>query len=117
MATYEGRVTPGEMNWTVTVDKRPLNPRTDLFNHSPSGFSWGYNGSGPAQCALAILAHHLWRTRDLPKARADAEALRLHQDFKAAVIARLPKDQDFTLTSEQVEAALPDLRRSRMRSV
>ena len=42
----------------VTVDGRPLNPRLDLWNHSPTGFEWGYGGSGPAQLALAILADH-----------------------------------------------------------
>ena len=26
-----------------------------LVNHSPTGFSWGYMGSGPSQLALAIL--------------------------------------------------------------
>jgi hypothetical protein len=25
-----------------------------IRNHSPSGFNWGYGGSGPAQTALAI---------------------------------------------------------------
>ncbi len=33
----------------------PLPPRFDVRNHSPSGFEWGYGGSGPAQLALAIL--------------------------------------------------------------
>jgi len=28
-------------------------PRSDLRNHSPNGFEWGYSGSGPAQLALA----------------------------------------------------------------
>ena len=37
----------------VTKDGRKLNPRLDLFNHSPTGFEWGYGGSGPAQTALA----------------------------------------------------------------
>jgi len=34
---------------------RALRLRSDLFNHSPTGFEWGYGGSGPAQLALAIL--------------------------------------------------------------
>ena len=33
----------------------PLDPRYDLRNHSPTGFAWGYGGSGPSQLALAIL--------------------------------------------------------------
>ena len=34
----------------VTVEEkgqvRPLDPRLDLRNHSPTGFEWGYSGSG-----------------------------------------------------------------------
>jgi len=67
----------------VRVDYHPLPPRNDLFNHSPNGFEWGYRGSGPAQLALAILAHH---TRD------DGRAVRLHQIFKDDIIALLDKD-------------------------
>lgn len=39
------------------VSQNPLPLRLDLGNHSPSGFSTGYNGSGPHQLALALLAH------------------------------------------------------------
>ena len=53
--------------------------RLDLFNHSPSGLNWGYDGSGPAQCALAILADYLDGDDQL--------ALLLHQDFKADFVA------------------------------
>jgi hypothetical protein len=62
---------------------RDLDPRLDLFNHSPTGFEWGYGGSGPAQLALAILADAL----------GDEErALHLHQKFKFAVIGKLPHE-------------------------
>jgi len=54
--------------------------RLDLVNHSPSGLSWGYGGSGPAQCALAILADFLVNNDEL--------AVRLHQDFKQRFVAR-----------------------------
>jgi len=30
-------------------------PSQKLRNHSPSGFNWGYSGSGPAQTSLALL--------------------------------------------------------------
>jgi hypothetical protein len=29
----------------VTVNGRRLNPRFDLWNHSPTGFEWGSQGS------------------------------------------------------------------------
>ena len=69
----------------VRVDEKgelPLDPRYDLQNHSPTGFAWAYNGSGPAQLALAILAD---ATGD------DATALRHHQQFKFDKIAALPR--------------------------
>lgn len=41
----------------VTVDGRELTPRRSLrvINHSPSGFEWGYRGSGPSQLALGLV--------------------------------------------------------------
>jgi hypothetical protein len=36
--------------------RRDLDPRHDSRNHSPTGFEWGYSGSGPAQLALALAA-------------------------------------------------------------
>lgn len=41
----------------VTVDGVELSPARslELANKSPTGFEWGYGGSGPAQLALAIL--------------------------------------------------------------
>ena len=84
----------------VTVDGDLLDPRLDLYNHSPDGFEWGYGGSGPAQLALAILAHHL---------SDDEQALGLHQRFKSLVIAGLPK-RGWTLTGCQIEAALRSIR-------
>jgi Family of unknown function (DUF6166) len=63
--------------------RRPLSPRFDLIRHSPDGFQWSYEGSGPAQLALALLAD---ATRD------DALAQRHYQDFKREIIAPLQGD-------------------------
>ncbi|MEI6195743.1 MAG: DUF6166 domain-containing protein [Verrucomicrobiota bacterium] len=84
----------------VTVDGRPLNPRLDLWNHSPTGFEWGYGGSGPAQLALAILADHLGD---------DEQAFNFHHRFKWAVTAELPR-RSWTLTSQQIDQVLQTLR-------
>jgi len=51
--------------------------------HSPTGFEWGYGGSGPAHLALAILAD---ATEDLELARE------LHQRYKWDVVCKLPHD-------------------------
>src|SRR2546422_136834 len=77
----------------VRVNGHPLKPRLDLWNHSPTGFEWGYGGSGPAQLALAILADHL---------DDDDEAVRLHQDFKREVVANFNR-RGWTLTAEQIQ--------------
>jgi hypothetical protein len=97
MKTYEGRHEGRAA--IVTVDGKRLNPRFDLWNHSPTGFEWGYCGSGPAQLALAILADHC---------SDDELALNFYQRFKWAVIAELPY-RSWTLTSEQIEAVLNTL--------
>jgi len=53
-------------------------PSQRLINHSPSGFQWGYGGSGPAQLALALLFD----------ATTDPEmALANYQEFKLAFVA------------------------------
>ena len=80
----------------VTVDGEPLPPCQDLRAASADGFEWGYGGSGPAQLALALLADHL----------GDGEqALALHQEFKWAVVAGLPRER-WTLTSDEISRAL-----------
>lgn len=84
---------------TVLVGGKPLDPRLDLQDHSPTGFEWGYGGSGPAQLALAILAHHL---------QDNALALQLYQDFKMAVILPLVGDA-WGMTSLEVEQRVREL--------
>lgn len=60
----------------------PLHPRLDLHRHSPTGFEWGYSGSGPAQLALAMLA----------AVTGDDDATeKLYQRFKLQVIGALPR--------------------------
>jgi Family of unknown function (DUF6166) len=52
---------------------RPLPLHLELRNHSPTGFAWGYCGSGPAQLALAVLTDATGE---------QALALRHYQEFK-----------------------------------
>lgn len=82
-----------------TGEKTELDPRTDLANHSPDGFSWGYAGSGSAQLALAILAD----------ARGDSFATRHYQKFKRAVISTHPDDQPLSVSEAEIDAALGEV--------
>ena len=91
--TYRGY--PGGRVEVVTDGvSRPLDPRNDLVNHSPDGFQWGYHGSGPAQLALAMMAHSV----------GDRRALVQYHDFKSKVIASLSIDEGFTIDRDFVES-------------
>lgn len=93
---YEGMRLPG--GTLVRVNGQELSPRYDLRQHSPTGFEWGYGGSGPAQLALAILAHEY----------GEKFAEIWYQDFKWDVIARL-SGRAWNLTSEQIDAAMQQI--------
>lgn len=73
-------------------DARELDPRFKHCNNSPTGFEFGYGGSGPAQLAFAILA-------DVMHVEV-AHALK--QKFKSAVIGALPRNEPWQITEEQV---------------
>jgi len=88
------RGTPPDI--VIKRDGSPLELRLDLANKSPTGFSWGYLGSGPAQLALAILADYA----------DDETALRYYQRFKELVICALPQRGAWTLTAAHIETAL-----------
>ena len=93
MKVYEGgRSLDGAV---VTVDGKPLNPRFDLKRYSAMGFEWTYEGDGPRQLALAMLADHFGD---------DAKALALTDRFMRDVVSVL--DNAWCMTSEEIDAAL-----------
>ncbi|MEX2306900.1 MAG: DUF6166 domain-containing protein [Pirellulales bacterium] len=80
---------------SVTVDGRTLDPRFDLRTFSPAGFEWTYEGEGPRQLALAILADHF---------ADDQRALSQCENFMSRVVANL--DNYWQLSSEDINKAL-----------
>jgi hypothetical protein len=95
MKTYEGRRTIDGL--VVTVDGRPLSEHYDVKRFTTYGFEWTYEGESPQQLALAILYDHLG-----DKDRAIA----LSENFMKRVVANL--DNDWTLTSAEVDAAIKE---------
>jgi hypothetical protein len=93
---YHGRrdpTAPVGKECTVTVDGEPLALRYDLLSASPAGFEWSYGGSGPAQLAVALLAHAF-----------DDEFAKCHyQRFKREVVAKLPEER-WILRKRNLEA-------------
>src|SRR3954452_1120122 len=76
---------------------RKLPLRLELCPHSPTGFGWGYDGAAPAQLALAILAEG---TGD------DDLWVRLQQELKRELIARLAMTRRLQIDSRQVGESL-----------
>jgi hypothetical protein len=97
--TYFGTYDKAEHEWEVLVtnghDTLSLNARLDLMNHSPSGFAWGYGGSGPAQLALALLADVM--------ENADG-ALKLYGKFKWEKIAKIPMEASWSMTDAEIKS-------------
>jgi len=100
------------------VEKQPgqerLTPNRglELASHSPSGFEWGYGGSGPAQLALALL---------LDYSDDEEVALAQYTEFKNQVVSQLDctgpggrwrltgSDIDAVLRETSDEAAAPSI--------
>jgi hypothetical protein len=96
MKVYEGeRTLKGA---SVTVDGAPLPDRKEVRRFTKLGFEWGFQGPGPQQLALALLADHLEDT---------AKALALSEPFMRTVVAEL--DNAWRMTSEEIAAGLREI--------
>jgi hypothetical protein len=70
------------------------------IRHSPTGMSWGYGGSGPADLARSILIdfmglHSLDDRHDVPPTA-------MYHEFKFEIIAAVPPEPTFNLSGESV---------------
>lgn len=97
MKVYRGERTAAGCR--VTVDGAPLDPRHDLRTFSSEGFEWGYDGGGPRQLALAILADHFERAET---------ALAHHDRFRLNLVIGL-RDDLWSITSRDIERALSEI--------
>lgn len=81
-----------------------------VTHHSPTGFEWGYEGSGPADLALNILeavlrlleykgetTNDTWR-----KQRCFRWAYQLHQSFKREFVAQIPREGGKVYTNDVI---------------
>jgi len=72
----------------------PLEPSLKLRSHSPTGFSWGYHGSGPSQLALALLLDHTGN---------EDVALAHYEHFKRAFVSCFGFGEGFVIASNAIE--------------
>lgn len=91
---YEG-VVEVETEWEVFVNDEPFDHHESLeiCGHSPDGFAWGYGGSGVAQLALAMILNETGNP-------GLAQLRYIH--FKDDVLAKLPSNQGWKYTSDQL---------------
>ncbi len=86
-------------------NKMISSPLHHVVRHSPSGFEWGYAGSGPADTSLSILADYFGErpTKDVVYyGRGKAVHPALYQQFKRDFIVSAP-EKGFTITSDQIK--------------
>ena len=69
-----------------------LDPDEESKERSPSGFAWGYHGSGPTALARSILV-------DYTEAPPDPS---LVIEFRDAKIATLDQDEEFDLDGDEI---------------
>ena len=83
---------------SVTVDETHLNERFDIRVFTSHGFEWSYEGDGPRQLALAILAEHLGD---------DQEAQKYCESFMSRIVANF--GNEWEMTSDDVDTALKNI--------
>lgn len=109
MKMYEGRFIDLQdplSEEIVTVNGMRLLPERSLkvYSHSPTGFSWGYPGSGPAQLSLAILLDYY----------DDAEkALEFYQEFKLLTVCRWNQNRPWAISGAEIEDAVSAIAKGR----
>lgn len=91
---YDGPYGGGDVRlWRDEQGVAHANVPHALIVHSPTGFEWGYAGSGPADLALNILL----------AVSGDPEwSKRQHQHFKEQFLAALPSEGG-TITKKELD--------------
>jgi hypothetical protein len=116
---YRGkRCEPGVEVCVLVIDIRKRTRVRTLRHipfHSPAGFEWGYQGSGPADLALAILVDYFrerpprtgWLAgQKFSRWTVDSTAFTHHQDFKREIVARF--GDEWELDGVQIDTWLKD---------
>lgn len=76
-----------------------------IGKHSPTGFNWGYSGSGPHETAQCILADFLGYDPE----KQSGDIFLLPMKFKNSFVSRIPSTQSFTLTDIDLRARIEEI--------
>lgn len=111
---YQGKRTPDSVIVEVLTFQKGRRPLRHIPSHSPTGFSWGYGGSGPADLALAILVDHLkehppkdgYKNPKFSQWTVKSKAWKHHQPFKWHFVAKF--EDEWELYDTQIEKWLKE---------
>jgi hypothetical protein len=84
-----------------TLTPLPLYNGKGEVNHSPTGFEWGYYGSGPSQLAYAILRKY-YEYVGFEQKHAIELTKRRYMLFKQDVIATIPRDMAWYISEAKI---------------
>jgi Family of unknown function (DUF6166) len=73
----------------------------DEINHSPTGFEWGYYGSGPSQLSYAILRSYYVLSKKLSIPEAIRKAQKNSFQFKEAFVSKW-HGEEWEITSDEI---------------
>lgn len=86
----------------------PLDTHSDLINHSPDGFNWGYGGSGPTQLAFAIM-YEYGKSKFSKEIDAYKFAIAHYIKFRDDYIASV-QESSFEVSFDQMERWLDSVK-------
>lgn len=107
LKTYHGLAATEDHASTVTVrDRRSPKKLGHHVRHSPTGFNWGYGGSGPADLARSLLFDAFGQP-ECPPFPSECECRSkwvdsTYQAFKSDIVSKLTQDQDWKLVQMEV---------------
>lgn len=85
----------------------PLRLHLKYCDHSPTGFEWGYGGSGPAQLSFEILFRFFRVFSGMDEKLSAQTASQFAQDYKWQVISRI-KENSFEISGESISLFLKE---------
>lgn len=104
-----GSTAMGPFAFVVENEAGVQYPLKHFVLHSPTGMSFGYGGSGPADLALSILADALDEdpsSKELYNGQfkdgRQVRCLALHQGFKWGFVAKWPQAQPWEITHDEI---------------
>lgn len=106
LKTYYGHAATAERPASVIVRAKKSKMLVHHIRHNPTGFTWGYGGSGPSELSRCILLDS-FGTEECPSAPKECQCQNTwveptYQGFLSDVVSKLAKDKDWKLYQKDI---------------